>query len=69
MTASRYNFGMIEEQLASIEVYLLNTALRDHSLLTQRINQLEDEVKRLKTEGPLKGTKQTARSKRKKKKK
>ena len=61
--------NLIEQQLPSIEVYLLNTALRDHSLLTQRVNQLEDEVKRLKTGEPHKGKKQTARSKPKKKKK
>jgi hypothetical protein len=61
--------NLIEQQLPSIEVYFLNTALRDHSLLTQRVNQLEDDVKRLKTREPRKGKKQTARSKRKKKKK
>ena len=61
--------NLIEQHLPSIEVYFLNTALRDHSLLTQRVNLLEDEVKRLKTRGPHKGKKQTARSKRKKEKK
>jgi hypothetical protein len=60
---------LIEQQLPSIEVYFLNTALQDHSLLTQRIDQLEGEVKRLKTREPDNGKKQTARSKRKKKKK
>jgi len=61
--------NLIEEQLPSIEVYFLNSALRDHSLLTQRVNRLEDEVERLKTQGRHKGKKQTARSKRKRKKK
>jgi hypothetical protein len=61
--------NLIEQQLPSIEVHFLNTALRGHSLLTQRVIQLEDEVKRLKTQGPHKGKKQAARSKRKKKKK
>ncbi len=60
--------NLIEQQLPSIEVYFLNTALRDHSLLTQRINYLEGEVRKLKTQGPHKGKKQPARSQRKKKK-
>jgi len=61
--------NLIEQQLPSIEIYFLNTALRDHSLLTQRVSQLEADVKRLKTQGPHGGEQQTARSKRKKKQK
>jgi len=61
--------NLIELQLPSIEVYFLNAALGDHSHLTQRVNQLEDEVKKLKTQGPHKGKKQTTPSKRKKKRK
>lgn len=61
--------SLIEQQIPSIEVYVLNTALRDYSVLTQRVSQLEVEVRSLKTQGPDTAQKQTAASKRKKSKK
>jgi hypothetical protein len=63
------NGNLIEQQAPSVEVYFLNAAARDQSVLTQRISQLEDEVKRLKAHEPPKVKKQAARPKRKKKKK
>jgi hypothetical protein len=61
--------NLIEQQLPSVEVYVFNTAFRDYSLLVQKINQLEDEVKNLKTQTSRSGKQQTARSKRKKSRK
>lgn len=63
------NGSLIEQQLPSVEVYVLNAAIRDYSRLTKRVNQLEDQVRGLKVQVPESRQKPRARPKRGKLKK